>query len=290
MSPDQVVQFLITGLALGSIYALVALGFTLIFNATGIVNMAQGEFVMLGGISAATLAGRFSLPLPLAVVAGILGAAAIGGLMELLTIHPLRGASSFRLILITLGVAIFFQAAALIVFGHDPLHLAPFSGDRPLRLLGATLLPQVLWIWGWLAIVVIGLQIFYRRSRWGRAMLACSINPEAAAAVGIDVRRIVLLSFVLAAALGGLGGVLIAPIASVSYRVGVLWSLKGFGAAVFGGMGSASGALVGGLALGVFEALSTGFLSSGYRDAFTLGALILVLILRPQGLLRGRIT
>lgn len=275
---------------MGSIYALVALGFTLVFNATGIINMAQGEFVMLGGIIAASLAARLPVPLLVVLVLALLVTAAIGGLIELLTIHPLRHASTFRLILITLGVAISLQAAALLVFGHDPLHLPPFSGDLPLRVGGATVLPQALWIWAVVVLVVAALQVCYRRTRWGRAMLACAINQEAAAAVGINVRRVVFLSFVMAAALGALGGLLITPMTSVSYRVGILWSLKGFAAAILGGMGSATGALLGGLLLGVVEAFSTGLLSSGYRDAVALGMLIVVLILRPRGLLGGRIT
>jgi branched-chain amino acid transport system permease protein len=206
----------------------------------------------------------------------------------MVAIHPMRHRPVFTLIMITLGISIILETAALLLWGHDPIFLASFSGDQPLAFLGATLQPQMLWVLGVALLAMAGLQLFYRHTMLGQAMLACSINADAAAAMGIDPRRIVLLAFVLASALGALGGVLVAPITATSYHVGLLMALKGFAAAIVGGMGSSLGAVVGGLALGLVESLGTGMVSSGYKDGIALGVLVVFLILRPQGLLGER--
>ncbi len=288
MTAAQVIQFVMSGVTVGSIYGLVALGFTLVFNATGIINFAQGQFVMAGGLLTATFANSLGWPLPAAVLAAILLTAGLGAAMEVLAIRPMRHASVFTLIMITLGISIILEAAALLVWGKDPLFVPPFSGDRPIPFFGATLQPQMLWVLGVGLLTMVGLQAFYRHTMLGQAMLACSINVEAAASVGIDPRRMVLLAFVLAATLGALGGVLVAPITTTSYQIGLIMALKGFAAAIVGGMGSSLGAVVGGLALGLVEALGTGLISSGYKDAIALGLLIVFLVLRPQGLLGER--
>lgn len=284
----QVLQFVLSGLTVGSIYGLVALGFTLIFNATGIINFAQGQFVMLGGLLATTFSSTLGWPLAPAVVAAIVLTAGFGAVMEVLAIRPLRHAAVFTKIMITLAVATIVEAGALLFWGHDPLFLRPFSGDRPIPILGASLQPQMLWVLGVGLAAMVALQVFYRRTMLGQAMLACSINAEAAASVGINPRQIVLLAFVLAAGFGAVGGVLIAPITGTSYQTGVLMVLKGFAAAIVGGMGSSLGAVVGGLALGLVESLGTGIVSSGYKDAIALGLLVVFLVLRPQGLLGER--
>lgn len=288
MSPEQILQFVVSGVTVGSIYGLVALGFTLVFNATGIINFAQGQFVMLGGLLATTFTNTLDWPLPAAVVTAILLTAAIGAGIEVVAIHPIRNRPVFTLIMITLGVSIILETAALLLWGHDPIFLPSFSGDQPLPFFGATLQPQMLWVLAVALLAMVGLQLFYRHTMLGQAMLACSINADAAAAMGIDPRRMVLLAFVLAAALGALGGVLIAPITSTSYQVGLLMALKGFAAAIIGGMGSSLGAVIGGLALGLVESLGTGMVSSGYKDGIALGVLVVFLILRPQGLLGER--
>lgn len=288
MTPEQVLQFVMSGITVGSIYGLVALGFTLVFNATGIINFAQGQFVMVGGLLATTFTNTLGWPLPAAVVTAVLLTAALGGAIEVLAIHPIRQRPVFTLIMITLGVSIILETAALLLWGYDPIFLPPFSSDQPLPFFGATLQPQMLWVLGVALATMSGLQLFYRRTMLGQAMLACSINADAAASVGIDPRRIVLLAFVLAAGLGALGGVLIAPITTTSYQVGLLMALKGFAAAIVGGIGSSLGAVIGGLALGLVESLGTGLVSSGYKDGITLAVLVIFLILRPQGLLGGR--
>lgn len=290
MSPEQILQFVVSGVTVGSIYGLVALGFTLVFNATGIINFAQGQFVMLGGLLATTFTNTLHWPLPAAVVTAIILTAAIGAGIEIVAIHPMRNRPVFTLIMITLGVATILETAALLLWGHDPIFLPSFSGDQPLPFFGATLQPQMLWVLGVALLAMVTLQLFYRHTMLGQAMLACSINADAAAAMGIDPRRMVLLAFGLAAGLGALGGVLIAPITSTSYQVGLLMALKGFAAAIVGGMGNSLGAVIGGLALGLVESLGTGMVSSGYKDGIALGVLVVFLILRPQGLFGERPT
>jgi len=288
MGLESLVQFALSGLTVGSIYALAALGFTLVFNATGVVNFAQGQFVMLGGLIATTFANTLEWPMPAAVAAAVVLTALAGGLIEILTIHPMRGRPVFTLIMITLGVSIVLEMAALLIWGTDPIFLPSFSGDTPIPFLGAMLQPQMLWVLGVAVAAMLALQAYYRYTMAGQAMLACSINPVAAAAVGIDRRRVVLAAFVFAAALGAIGGVLIAPITTTGYSIGLLMTLKGFAAAIMGGMGSSLGAVVGGIALGLIESMSTGLVSSGYKDAIALGILLVFLIVRPQGLLGAR--
>jgi branched-chain amino acid transport system permease protein len=285
MTAAQVLQFAFSGLTLGCIYALVALGFTIIFNTTGIVNFAQGDFVMLGAIFSASLSSTFGLPLFAAVLLAVAGVAAVGALMEWSLIRSLReDRSLFIPVMMTMAASIVFNAVALIIWGADPLHLSAFSGEMPLRLLGATLVPQMLWIGGGVAAVMVGLALFFRFTWLGQGMLACAMNRDAAAALGVNVRAMVSLSFICSAAIGGFGGALVAPITMATHDMGGPMTLKGFTAAIIGGLGSVPGALFGGLLLGLFESMSSGIISSGYRDAIALGLLILVLMVKPSGI------
>ncbi|MBM4277559.1 MAG: branched-chain amino acid ABC transporter permease [Deltaproteobacteria bacterium] len=288
MTRSQILQFVISGITQGSIYAMVALGFTIIFRTTRIVNFAQGDFVMFGAMLVATLHNLFHISLLPSILLSILIVAMIGGAMEITMIYPLKGVGIFPLVMITLGASIIFNSSSLLIWGVDPLHLKGFSGDNPIRFYGATLMPQTLWIVGAIVCVAVALFSFFRYTKIGQAMLACSMNDEAAASVGINVRMMVLSSFILSAALGGLGGVLIVPITMVMFDMGVLMTLKGFAAAILGGLGSAPGAVVGGIVLGLAESLSCGIVSSGYRDSITLFVLILVLLVRPSGILGSR--
>ena len=290
MTSAQVLQFVFSGLTLGCIYALVALGFTIIFNTTGIVNFAQGDFVMLGALFAASFSTLLGLPIALSVLLAVLGVAAVGGLMERLLIHGLNDDRRlFVSVMMTMGASIVINAVALLLWGADPHSVRAFTGETPIRVHGATLVPQMLWIGGGVAVVMGALMAFFRMTWLGRGMLACSMNKDAAAAVGVNVRAMVLLSFVCSAAIGGLGGALVAPITMATHDMGGLMTLKGFTAAIVGGLGSAPGALIGGLALGLFESLSSGFISSGYRDAIALGLLLAVLMLRPSGLVGSKV-
>jgi branched-chain amino acid transport system permease protein len=187
-------------------------------------------------------------------------------------------------VMMTMAASIVLNAIALLIWGADPLHLNAFSGEMPIRLFGATLVPQMLWIGGGLAAVMVGLGLFFRFTWLGQGMLACAMNRDAAAALGVNVRAMVSLSFVCSAAIGGFGGALVAPITMATHDMGGPMTLKGFTAAIIGGLGSVPGALIGGLLLGLFESMSSGIISSGYRDAIALGLLILVLMVKPSGI------
>jgi branched-chain amino acid transport system permease protein len=280
-------QFVASGLTAGAIYALVALGFTIVYNASGAINFAQGEFVMVGGMSAVSLLA-LGLPLPVALALAVLASVIVAMLIEKLAIEPARHAGTVTLIIITIGVALFLRGLAQLVWGKGVFRLPAFSGEEPIAFFGATLLPQSLWVMGGAALAVAALSAFYGRTLMGKAMLATSYNRLAAQLVGVNTRVVLLASFGLAAALGALGGVLIAPIAFTSYDAGIMLGLKGFAAAMLGGLGSFAGAVLGGLALGLLEGLGAGFISSAYKDAIAFVVILLVLFFMPGGFLGAR--
>ncbi len=283
----ELAQFLLSGLTVGSIYALVALGFAIIYNASHVINFAQGEFVMIGGMATVSLLGA-GLPLAPAALAAVALAALIGLALARFAVQPARGASVVTLIIITIGAAILLRGLASIVWDKRIHALPAFSGDAPIALAGATLAPQSLWVIGVTALIVCALWVFFNRTLTGKAMLAVSHNRLAAQLMGISVRRVLLVSFALSAALGALAGILVAPITFTSWDVGVMLGLKGFAAAILGGMGSGPGAVVGGLVLGLLESLGAGYVSSAYKDAIAFIVMLAVLMLMPGGLLGGR--
>ncbi len=283
MNYSEFLQFLFSGLTVGSIYALVGLGFSIIYNASHVINFAQGEFVMLGGM-ATVFALAAGLPMPVAVVLAVAGTVAVGLGLEKLAVEPAREASIVTLIIITIGASVFLRGAAQVVWGRDFHSLASFSGDDPIVVGGAAILPQSLWIMGGTVVLVAAMRWFFRRTLTGKAMLATSYNPLAAQLVGIDTRRVLTLAFGLAAMLGAFAGILVAPISMVYPEVGVMLGLKGFCAAILGGLGNPMGAVAGGLILGISEAMSAGYLSSAYKDAVAFVIILGVLFLRPGGL------
>ncbi|WP_129125448.1 branched-chain amino acid ABC transporter permease [Geomonas oryzae] len=283
---NQVTQFVISGLATGSIYALIGLSFAIIFNSTGIINFAQGEFVMLGGVLTIFSLNVLQLPLAAAIVAAVAVTTVIGILFERLAIRPLKNATPLALIIITIGASILIRGVVMLLWGKDTQALPAFSGTDPITVAGATLLPQHLWIFGVTVMVIVGCRLFFNHTISGKAMRACSFNRRAANLVGISVGRMVLFSFVISAAVGSLAGVIIAPLTMTSYDVGVMLGLKGFCAAIMGGMGSGLGTVLGGLILGTLESLGAGLVSSGYKDAIAFFILLLILFIRPQGLFK----
>jgi branched-chain amino acid transport system permease protein len=283
----QWLQFVAGGLTVGAIYALVALGFSIVYNASGAINFAQGEFVMIGGMSAVTLLAT-GLPLPLAVLFALVAAVWVGLLLDKLAIEPARHAGTVTLIIITIGASLFLRGLAQLVWDKRIHALPAFSGDQPIHLLGATVLPQSLWVLGVAALAVAALSWFFGRTLFGKAMLATSYNPLAARLMGINTHTVLLVSFGLAALLGALGGVLTAPITFTSYDAGVMLGLKGFAAAMLGGLGNFSGAVLGGLLLGLLEGLGAGWVSSAYKDAIAFLIILAVLFFMPGGLLGGR--
>lgn len=285
----QFLQFLFSGLTVGSAYALAALGFTIIYNTSGVINFAQGEFIMLGGMLAALLAGA-GVPLPLAIIIAVVVTGAIGLLMEKMVIEPAQNAQVVTLIIITIGASLTIRGLVQIWLGKGTHSLAPFSGDTPIVLFGASLLPQSLWVLGVTLVIVGALAWFFGRTLLGKAMLATSHNKLAAQLVGINTRRVLLLSFGLAALLGAFGGILVAPITYTSYDAGIMLGLKGFVAAVLGGLGGGVGAVAGGLILGIAEAMTAGYISSSYKDAVPFVLILLILFFMPRGLFGAKMS
>jgi len=281
---DQIFQYSLSGLATGAIYALIGIGFSIIYNSTGIINFAQGEFVMLGGIITYFLLDVTKLPLWSAIPLAVVAATLCGLLFERLAIRPLRSASSINLVIITIGGSILIRGLAMLLWGKDTHAVPSFSGDTPLDIYGATLLPQHLWIMGITLVVICLNKYFFYFTISGKAMRACSFNSRAAGLVGIDVKRMVLLSFIISSAMGSMAGIIVAPLTMTAYDVGIMLGLKGFCAAIIGGMSSGISTVIGGLLLGVLESLGAGMISSGYKDAIAFIILLLILFIRPQGL------
>ncbi len=281
---DQLLQFLISGLTVGSIYALVALGFSIIYNASDVVNFAQGEFVMIGAMSAIFML-KAGLSYPVAAFLSIALTAAVGLALEKFAIEPAKNATVVTTIIITIGASIFLRGAALLIWGKEIYGLPPFTSNNPIRIGNATILPQNLWVMLGTAVAVLAVKYFFDRTRMGKAILACSFNKKAAYLVGINVKRMLLVSYGLSAALGAAAGLLVTPITFMSYGSGVMLGLKGFCAAILGGMGNSMGAVLGGLLLGIIETVGAGFISSGYKDAIAFFVILIVLFVKPSGIL-----
>lgn len=279
----ELMQFLLSGITVGAVYALVALGFTIIYNASDVVNFAQGEFVMLGGMIT-VFAHAAGLPLPLAALIAIGVTALIGVALNKLAIEPARGAPVVSLIIITIGASIFIRGATQLAFDKQIHRFPAISGDDPIHVLGATILPQSVWIIAGAFAIFICLWLFFTRTLIGRAVLATSNNRLAAQLVGINTNWIMTLSFAVSAAIGALAGVLVTPVTMTAYDVGIALALKGFAGAMLGGMGNPKGALVGGILLGLLEALTAGYISSQYKDAAAFIVILAVLFAMPQGL------
>jgi branched-chain amino acid transport system permease protein len=284
MSADQFFQYLMSGLTQGSIYALIGLGFTIIYAVTQIINFAQGEFVMLGGMLSYVLAVEEGLPTPLALVIAILASAAVGALMYILAIRTARRASVISLIIITIGAAIFIRGIAGNRFGVDTVSPPPFTGGGSIKFLGAYIEPQALWIIGITFVVTILLYLFLSHTMVGKALRACAVNPGAASLVGINTKAMALIAFIIAGAIGGIGGVVVAPLAMASYGMGVMLGLKGFVAASIGGFMSPITTVIGGVVLGIVENLAVGLnwgpFTSAYKDVIALVVLLLILMIR----------
>jgi len=280
----QLFQYILSGLSNGAIYALIGFGFAMIYNATGIINFAQGEFVMLGGMLTFFFLAILKLPLVPAIVLSIVISTIVGISFERLAIRPLQNAKPLSLIIITIGASIFLRGAAMLIWGKETHALPAFSGNDPIYLAGATILPQHLWIFGVTILIIVFSRIFFNYSVAGKAMRACAYNSQAAGLVGINVKNMVLLSFAISSAIGSMAGIIIAPLTMTSYDVGVMLGLKGFCAVIIGGMSSGLSTIMGGLLLGLLESLGAGYISASYKDAIAFIILLLILFVRPEGL------
>jgi branched-chain amino acid transport system permease protein len=340
----DILQYVFSGITIGAIYAMVGLGFTMVYNSTSIINFAQGEFVMLGGLLGVTFvsgAKSFGLPAHYAILVGCLLALGtttiVGMLMEKVAIEPtdrltsfhfaglaiiifalarilgglgvgpalavmvvitlaaylllrhvpveaMRNPSVLQLIIITIALSILIRGIAMFTFGKDPYFMAHFVPEQPINIFGATVLPQTLLVVAAVVVVVVLVGLFFGFTLTGKAMKACAFNRDIAKLMGINDRGMILLSFAMSALVGAVAGYFVTPITLMDYDRGPMLALKGFGAAVLGGLGNGYGAVAAGFILGILEALGAGLVSSGYKDAISLIILLAVLFYKPSGL------
>jgi branched-chain amino acid transport system permease protein len=281
------VQILVNGFSVGCIYGLIGIGFCVIYNASGIVNFAQGAFVMLGGMITYVLLTTFHLHLVVAGAFATVAVAVIGIIIERVVVRPLwdRNATMFVMILATLAVQIVIERATLILVGDQPKSIPVFTDLPPIRVAGVSIGYQTLWIVGTSLVLIALLALFFQKTLVGRAMRACSINREAAALQGIQVSRMLALSFALSAALGAIAGILLTPTQFTAFNVGTPFAISGFIAAIVGGFGRPFGAFLGGIALGLAQALAVFGLGSGLKNVTALAVLLAFLFFRPSGIL-----
>jgi branched-chain amino acid transport system permease protein len=284
---ELLAQAIASGLAIGCVYGLIGIGFCVIYNASGIVNFAQGAFVMLGGMVTYVGLSRYGLPLPLAALVSIAAVSAFGVVVERLVIRPLwnRQSTMFVMILATLAAQIVIERLTQLTAGDQPRTLPMFTDFPPVRLFGVALSYQFFWIVGCSLLVIGGLTWFFANTKTGKAMRACSINAEAASLQGIPVSRMLALSFALSAGLGALAGVLVTPTQYTSFNVGVPFAISGFIAAIVGGFGRPLGALIGGVLLGVGQSLAVVVLGAAFKNVAALSILLIFLFIRPTGVL-----
>jgi branched-chain amino acid transport system permease protein len=285
-------QSILAGLTNGFVYGLIGLGIAIVFRGARIINAMQGDFALLGSVVAYVALTRLHLPMLPAFLVGVIAGGALGFLLERLLIRPTekRAGTEDSYLLVTLGGAFAASAAVLLYFGRDSYVLSGVGGDSSIDVFDAAIRVHAVWLIVISSLVVTVLRLFYSYTRLGQAMLAASIDVDGSLTIGINVPLMRTLTFVAGGLMGGLAGVLVAPLINIHYEMGLLLTLKGFAAAILGGLTSPLGAVFGGVTLGLVESLAIVAVSSGYKDVIAMAILILIMIVMPQGLLgrRGR--
>jgi branched-chain amino acid transport system permease protein len=284
MSLEQLLQYILSGITNGSIYAIVAIGFNIIYNTTGIINFAQGEFLMIGGMTAISLTPF--MPLPLAIFFAVVITAIVGGLIDFIIIRRLKKPTVLNMIIVTIGLSIIIREIALHIWDEKVRSLPYFTGSEitSINLFGAYISPQVLWVLGVCSIIVIFLGFFFKFTLTGQSMRACASNMTASRLSGINTKNMVTISFILSAAMGALAGCVISPITQTQYDCGASLAIKGFTVAILGGLGNSTGAVIGGIIIGLLEAFSISILPLAYKDAISIIILLAILFIKPDGL------
>jgi branched-chain amino acid transport system permease protein len=285
---SDIIQAVVAALPVGCMYALVALGVALIYNATNIINFAQGEFVMLGGMTMVTLYGDRHWPFTLAMPASIIITTLVGMALMKVSYRPGKSTSLITVLIITIGASLVISGSAMHIWDTDVHRFPPFSGDAPIKFLEAAIAPQSLWVIGLTIVVVSSLVLFFHFSIYGKAMRACALDRTAAGLMGIRVKSMVLLSFAMSAALGSVGGIIITPLTMTDYSGGMLLAIKGFSAAMLGGMGSFVGAVIGAFVFSFLESFAAAFVSSSLKELVTFIVIINVLLFMPHGIMGPR--
>jgi branched-chain amino acid transport system permease protein len=284
----MILQYVLSGITTGSVYAIVGIGFSIIYNSTGIINFAQGEFLMLGGMISVSLAPH--MPLAAAIAIAVAATGLVGILLQLVFISWLKNPAILRVIIITIGLSILLREASLRIWDEKVRALPFWTGSETssLAIFGARVSPQVLWVLGACALMVGALTLFFRFTITGRAMRACASNPTAARLCGIRTSSLVTLSFFIAAAMGALAGCAVSPLTQTQYDMGTSLAVKGFTCAVLGGLGNVTAAVAAGLLVGLLEAASISILPLAYKDVVALAIMLAILFFRPEGLFGGR--
>lgn len=278
-------QFLFSGLTTGAVYALVGIGFNIVYNSTSIINLAQGEFVVIGGLMMWLFLEGLKLSFMTSIILTLAVAGSIGLIMERLTIRPLlKKADLLLMIMVTIAVSILMRGILMFKFGKEPYSYPPFTEGEPIIVYGAVIQQQTLWVIFITGLCIVLLYLFFNKTLLGKAMRACSVDPRAARLMGINVSRIVMLSFVISAVIGAVGGIAITPISLMEYDKGPMLAVKGFCASIMGGLGRGRGAVIGGFVLGILESLTAGYIHSGMKDAVALIIMLFILFVRPAGL------
>lgn len=283
----ELLQYIANGLVSGGIYAIVAVGFITIYSVSKVINLAQGEFLMLGGMMTVAMIGM-NLPYGVAVLLAILAVTLIGILMQKYLVAYVKKATAISLIILTIGLSTLFRGAASLIWGKDAYALAPITSNEPVTVAGVTIAQQGLWILAAVLVILLLLWYLMEKTILGKKINACSINPMAARLMGISPAKMSMLAFAISGATGAIAGIVIAPLSVTSYDVGVLLGIKGFSAAILGGLGNPLGAAVAAFLLGVVESLGAGYISSGMKDAIAFLVLIAVLLVKPSGIFGER--
>jgi branched-chain amino acid transport system permease protein len=284
MGFDTFVQYCLSGITVGSIYAIVGIGFNIIYNTTGIINFAQGEFLILGALLSITFTAF--MPLPLAIACATIVTTCVGALIEIVFIKWIKNPTVLRLVVITIGISILMREAMLHIWDEKTHSLPYFTGNEvsSVEIWGAHISPQALWVLGISIVIVVILSLFYRFTLTGKAMRACASNRNAASLCGINVRMMVTLSFMISAGIGALAGCVISPITQTQYDMGAEFAIKGFTVAILGGLGNSMAATVGGLALGLLESFSIVVFPNAFKDVVAILILICILSFKPSGI------
>jgi branched-chain amino acid transport system permease protein len=285
---QELTQYLFSGITTGAIYAVIAVGLSMLYASTELINFAHGEFVMVGAMALVTLWVHLGLPLPVAILGAIALGCTIGLLFERFAIRTARSPQPIVLIIITVGASIFLRGLGMITWGKDPFGVPSFSSHDSIEILGAALVAQSFWIVGAAILLAGGIHFFLKQTLTGKAMVACAVNRKAAWLTGIPSETMAVLAFAISTGCGAVAGIFIAPITMSSYDMGTILGLKGFCAAMIGGIGSLWGAFAGGILLGVLESMGAGLISSGLKDAIAFILLLLILYIRPGGLFAAK--
>ncbi len=292
MTATLLIQSILAGLTNGYVYGLIGLGIAVIFRGARIINAMQGDFALIGAVFAYLVSNNLGLPMPLAILIGVAAGGITAFLVERLLVRPTakRRGTDDSYLLVTLGGAFAVSAAVLLYFGRDSYVLPGIGGNGLVDVFDAGMRIHAIWLIVISTVVVFMLRWFYANTRLGQAMLASSIDPEGALTIGINVGLMRTFTFTLGGVVGGLAGVLVAPLINIHYEMGLLLTLKGFAAAILGGLTSPFGAIFGGVLLGLVESTAIVMISSGYKDVVAMSMLIVIMIAMPQGLFgrRGR--